>query len=109
MRRRLAGVFGGGGACKRDVDFFLREVLRLEERNALVERRAGDRWVLKNCRAVREEHVSVVMIATYMRPAIRQYKVLLHEEGLTAEVIRSSRTMLTVYCQWQIIAYGGLR
>jgi hypothetical protein len=45
----LAGVFGGGGACKRDVDFFLGEVLGLEEGDALLKRRAGDGRILQDC------------------------------------------------------------
>jgi hypothetical protein len=44
----LAGVFGGR-ARKRDVDFFLGKVLRLEKGDALLERRAGDGRVLKDC------------------------------------------------------------
>jgi len=37
----LAGVFGGC-SCERHVDFFLREVLRLKECDALFEGRACD-------------------------------------------------------------------
>ena len=43
----MAGVFGCAG--ERDVYLFLCEVLRLEEGDALVERRAGDRGVLQDC------------------------------------------------------------
>lgn len=43
----MAGVFGCAG--ERDVYLFLCEVLRLEEGDALVERRAGDRRVLQDC------------------------------------------------------------
>jgi hypothetical protein len=43
----LAGIFGSG-ACKRDIDFFLCEVLRLEEGDALLERRTGDRGILED-------------------------------------------------------------
>lgn len=46
-RRRVAGVFGCAG--ERDVYLFLCEVLGLEEGDALVERRAGDRRVLQDC------------------------------------------------------------
>jgi hypothetical protein len=43
----LAGIFGGG-ACQGDVDFFLCEILRLEEGDALLKRRAGDRRILED-------------------------------------------------------------
>jgi hypothetical protein len=68
----LAGVFGSS-ACKRDVDFFLCKVFRLQERDALLERGTRDGWVLKDYKSIRMKHVSVTLIATYRRSATSQY------------------------------------
>jgi hypothetical protein len=43
----IVGVFGG--ARERDVDFLLREVLGLQEGDALLYGGAGDRGILEDC------------------------------------------------------------
>jgi hypothetical protein len=55
-----------------------------------------------SCRTVvvRMKHVSVAMVATYRKSTRGQYRhhIISQAKQLTAEVIRSSRTMVTVCC-----------